>query len=169
MTTRITTALLLALSGVAGCAAETGAARTDPDASAAPAVAVSEAGSADLAPAPQQGPAREAADAYLAYTRTVRNAAQLDEVLVQLSTEALATFGGRPAPHEAAQMLGMIRTFMPTNIEIVGAAVQDDGSVELSATGTNEGTGATGVIDMVREAGAWKVRREQWQVRETVG
>jgi hypothetical protein len=36
--------------------------------------------------------------------------------------------GGQPAPQGAAQMLGMIRSFLPAHIEIVGAVVQDAGS-----------------------------------------
>jgi hypothetical protein len=117
-----------------------------------------------VAQAPQSGPAREAADAYLAYVGVIRKAAKLDEVRSHLSRQAREAIDEAAEDIEADELLGMIQAMMPKEITVAGATIEDD-DVELNATGTFEGAPGTGIIQMVREEGIWKVGRESWRVR----
>jgi hypothetical protein len=119
------------------------------------------------AQAPQTGPAREAADAYLAFARVVAQATNLEEVLPFLSREARQMFAEPPTGEEAAELLSMIQFLMPREIVIVGAKVQET-NVELTATGTSHGARANGTILMVREEEGWRVGRERWQSHQTL-
>jgi hypothetical protein len=118
-----------------------------------------------LAQIPASGPAREAADAYQAYIKTVMKATSVKDVLPHLSREALESGLGMPeSEEEAKELLELIQLMMPKDIKITGAKVEGE-KVVLTATGVDEGAVANGTITMAREDGRWKVAREQWNVK----
>ena len=64
------------------------------------------------------------------------------------------------------KMFPLIQAMQPKKIVITGGAIDGD-SATLTATGDQDGTPATGSIDMKREGGVWKVEHESWKSKSS--
>ncbi len=63
---------------------------------------------------------------------------------------------------DAKQMVAMVKMMMATDVKVLKVAETGD-TAELKVTGTQDGKAAGGVVQMVREGGAWKVQSEEWK------
>lgn len=63
---------------------------------------------------------------------------------------------------EARKMVGMVKMMSPTEIKVL-KVVETGDKAELTVTGKQDGSVASGVVHMVKEGGAWKVQREEWK------
>jgi len=63
---------------------------------------------------------------------------------------------------DAKKMVGMVRMLSPTEVKVLKLVETGDAS-ELTVTGKQDGNVASGVVHMVKEAGSWKVQREEWK------
>lgn len=63
---------------------------------------------------------------------------------------------------EAKKMVGMVKMMSPTEIKVL-KVVETGDKADLTVTGKQDGTVASGVVHMVKEGGAWKVQREEWK------
>ena len=64
------------------------------------------------------------------------------------------------------KMFPLIQAMQPKKIVITGGAIDGD-SATLTATGDQDGTPATGSIDMKREGGVWKLEHESWKSKSS--
>ena len=63
---------------------------------------------------------------------------------------------------EARKMVGMVKMMSPTEIKVL-KVVETGDKADLTVTGKQDGSVASGVVHMVKEGGAWKVEREEWK------
>ncbi|HQQ76664.1 MAG TPA: DUF4878 domain-containing protein [Thermoanaerobaculia bacterium] len=63
---------------------------------------------------------------------------------------------------EAKKMVGMVKMMSPTEIKVL-RVVETGDKADLTVTGKQDGSVASGVVHMVKEGGAWKVQREEWK------
>jgi hypothetical protein len=63
---------------------------------------------------------------------------------------------------EAKKMVGMVKMMSPTEIKVL-KVVETGDKADLTVTGKQDGSVASGVVHMVKEGGAWKVQREEWK------
>jgi hypothetical protein len=63
---------------------------------------------------------------------------------------------------EAKKMVGMVKMMSPTEIKVL-KVVETGDKADLTVTGKQDGSVASGVVHMVKEGGAWKVEREEWK------
>lgn len=63
---------------------------------------------------------------------------------------------------EAKKMVGMVKMMSPTEIKVL-KVVETGDKADLTVTGKQDGSVASGVVHMVKERGAWKVQREEWK------
>lgn len=63
---------------------------------------------------------------------------------------------------KAKEMLGMIKMMSAKDVKPVKLTETGD-TADLAVTGKQDGNVANGVVHLVKEGGAWKVRREEWK------
>ena len=63
---------------------------------------------------------------------------------------------------EAKKMVGMVRMMSPTEIKVL-KVVETGDKADLTVTGKQDGSVASGVVHMVKEGGSWKVQQEEWK------
>lgn len=63
---------------------------------------------------------------------------------------------------DAKKMVSMIKMMSATDIKVLKVVEKGD-TAELTVSGKQDGNPTNGVVHMVREGGAWKVQKEEWQ------
>ena len=63
---------------------------------------------------------------------------------------------------QAKKMVGMVRMMSPTEIKVL-KVVETGDKADLTVTGKQDGSVASGVVHMVKEGSAWKVQQEEWK------
>ena len=79
--------------------------------------------------------------------------------LKKLFTKEQATNLDQP---DAKKMVGLIKAMTAMDIQILKLVEKGD-TAELSVSGKQDGNVQNGVVQMVKEGGAWKVQREEWK------
>jgi len=101
---------------------------------------------------------------YLAYRAAFDKATSIDELLPWVAKGRVEQIAKAPI-EERQQAFAMIKTFDDrTNVTVIKETASATGA-ELQVEGISaEGRGkATGVITLVKEAGAWRIERESWK------
>lgn len=101
---------------------------------------------------------------YLAYRLAFDKALSIDELLPWVAKGRRDQIAKAP-PDERREAFAMIKMFDDrTNIKVVKETPSSAGA-ELQVEGISaEGKGkATGVINLVKEGGAWRIERENWK------
>ena len=62
---------------------------------------------------------------------------------------------------DAKKMVGLVKMMSATDIKVLKILEKGD-TADLTVTGKQEGSTASGVVHMAKEDGAWKVQREEW-------
>ena len=95
--------------------------------------------------------------AYLAFSKNVA-AGDMKAVREGASAERAAQMN----TPDFKEMFPLVQAMEPKDVKVTGGAVDGDNAT-LTATGTQDGDKATGIISMVREGGKWKVAKESWK------
>ena len=101
---------------------------------------------------------------YLAYRQAFDKATTIDELLPWVAKGRAEQIAKAPDT-ERREAFAMIKMFDDrTNVTVLKETPSDAGA-ELQVEGISaEGRGkATGVITLVKEAGAWRIERESWK------
>ncbi len=100
---------------------------------------------------------------FLEYRAAFEKAKTVDEILPFMSKETKAEIAKSPAA-ERKQMFSMMQAMSDARgVKVVKQTTNDKG-VELAVEGTTpDKKKSTGKIQMVKEAGAWKVSKQSWE------
>jgi hypothetical protein len=63
---------------------------------------------------------------------------------------------------DAKKMVEMVKMMSATDVKVLKVVEKGD-AAELTVTGKQDGNVSNGVVHMVKEGGAWKVRQEDWK------
>ncbi|HUK14163.1 MAG TPA: hypothetical protein VLW17_12750 [Thermoanaerobaculaceae bacterium] len=117
---------------------------------------------AGLAAAP---PANQTATQfYMSYRAAFDKATKIDDIMPFMCADNRKQAEATP-PADRDKMFGMIKMMdAHTKIKVVREDRQPDGSVELGVTAfdTDQKKDVTGKVSVVKEGGAWKLRKESW-------
>lgn len=109
-----------------------------------------------------QAPAQTASQFYLEYRKAFDAAKRVEDLLPFLSAETRARIEATPAA-ERPRMFDIIKTMGAlTRLKVLSEAPMPQG-VTLTVDAVDPtGENTSGTIEIVREDGAWKLRKESW-------
>jgi hypothetical protein len=118
---------------------------------------------AGMAAMPARAADQTASQFYLAYRAAFDKAKTIDEILPYMAKKNVDQVKATPAD-QRAKMFEMIKEMGALkNVKILKEAKNGDGAtLTVEALGPPNDAKTTGTIDIVKEAGAWKLGKESW-------
>jgi hypothetical protein len=117
---------------------------------------------AGLAAMPARAADQTASQFYLAYRAAFDKAKTIDELLPYMAKKNVDQVKSTPAD-QRAKMFEMIKEMGALkNVKVLKEAKNGDGAtLTVEALGPDNAK-TTGTIDVIKEAGAWKIGKESW-------
>jgi hypothetical protein len=118
---------------------------------------------AGLIATPARAADQTASQFYLAYRAAFDKAKTIDELLPYMAKKNVDQVKATPAG-DRAKMFEMIKEMGALkNVKVLKEVKSGDGAtLTVEALGPPDNAKTTGTIDIIKEAGAWKIGKESW-------